>query len=202
MSDTMVGSFTTLRIGSRRRFKDMMGLLISWVFILLASFPWAGAASAATPTGANVQKAKQAAEAKGFSFITSHDEVLASAKKEGKLRIQSSLDPNTFKPLMNSFKKKYPFADIEIQEMTGTDTAQRFLLELKAGTVKEWDTIHLPEDFYTDYASYAKKLDLLGMAEQKVLAINPKMVDPEYRNVVSIGSGICSIAYNKKLVAA
>src|SRR5262245_65829065 len=170
--------------------------------LFLSAWLATGQAFAASATPGPVQKAKEAAESKGYTFITSHDEILGNAKKEGKVRIQSSLDPNTFKPLMNSFKKKYPFADIEIQEMTGTDTAQRFLLELKAGTVKEWDTIHLPEDFYTDYASYAKKLDLLGMAEQKVLAINPKMVDPEYRNVVSIGSGICSIAYNKKLVAA
>jgi len=157
---------------------------------------------AASVPAATLQKAKQAADAKGYAFITSHDEILAAAKKEGKLRVQSSLDPNTFKPLMNSFKKKYPFADIEIQEMTGTDTAQRFLLELKAGTVKEWDTLHLPEDFYTDYAPYVKKIDILGMAEHGVLKINPKMVDPEYRSAVSIGSGICSIAYNKKLLAA
>jgi len=173
-----------------------------FVLMFLAALPLAEAASAATATALNIQKAKQAAEAKGFAFISNRDEILASAKKEGKVRVQSSLDPNTYKPLTESFKKKYPFADIEIQELTGTDTAQRFLLELKAGTVKERDTLHLPEDFYTDYVPYAKKLDFLGMAEQKILNINPKMVDPEYRNVVSIGSAICSIAYNKKLVAA
>ena len=90
---------------------------------------FAAPAFAASVTAATLQKAKQAADAKGYAFITSHDEILASAKREGKLRAQSSLDPNTFKPLMASFKKKYPFADIEIQEMTGTDTAQRFLLD-------------------------------------------------------------------------
>ena len=156
----------------------MMAMLVAIVLMVLVSLPLAGAASAASATAASVQKAKQAAEAKGYAFISSRDEILSNAKKEAKLRVQSSLEPTTFKPLMNSFKKTYPFADIEIQEMTGTDTAQRFLLELKAGTVKEWDTIHLPEDFYTDYAPYAKKLDVLGMAEQGVLKINPKMVDP------------------------
>jgi ABC-type Fe3+ transport system substrate-binding protein len=179
----------------------MIAMLVAIVLMFLGSLPWAGAASAATPTAATVQKAKQAADAKGYSFIASRDEIVSNAKKESKLRVQSSLDPNTYKPLADSFKKKYPFADIEIQELTGTDTAQRFLLELKAGTSKDWDVLHLPEDFYTDYAPYAKKLDLLGMAEQGVLNINPKMVDPEYRSVVSVGSGICSIAYNKKLLA-
>jgi len=172
------------------------------VLFFLGSSLFAAPAFAASVTAATLQKAKQAADAKGYAFVASHDEILANAKKESKLRVQSSLDPNTFKPLMDSFKKKYPFADIEIQEMTGTDTAQRHLLELKAGSGKDWDVLHLPEDFYTDYAPYAKKLDVLGMAEQGVLKINPKMVDPEYRSVVSIGSGICSIAYNKKLLDA
>ena len=180
----------------------MMTMLGVIVLMVLGPLPLAGVASAATATAASVQKAKQAAEAKGFAFISNRDEILSNAKKEGKVRVQSSLDPNTFKPLAESFKKKYPFADIEIQELTGTDAAQRFLLELKAGASKDWDVLHLPEDFYTDYAPHAKKLDLLGMAEQSVLNINPKMIDPEYRTVVSVGSGICSIAYNKKLLAA
>jgi ABC-type glycerol-3-phosphate transport system substrate-binding protein len=147
----------------------MMITLATIVYLFLAAQPFAGAAQAPAAGAAGVQKAKQAAEAKGFAFIANRDEILNAAKKEGKVRVQSSLDPNTYKPLAESFKKKYPFADIEIQELTGTDTAQRFLLELKAGTVKERDTLHLPEDFYTDYAPYAKKLDLLGMAEQKIL---------------------------------
>lgn len=173
----------------------------------LASFfflvPWlfAAPAFAATATAA-LQKAKHDAEAKGYTFITSHGEIIAPAKKEGKVRIHSSLDPNTFKPLMESFKKKYPFADIEIQEMTGTDTAQRFLLELKAGTVKDADGLNLPEDFYPDYAQHARKFDILGMAEHGVLKINPAMVDPDHRSVVSIGSAICSIAYNRNQLAA
>lgn len=170
--------------------------------LFLSAWLSTGQAFAATATPAAVQKAKQAAEAKGYAFITSHDEILAAAKKEGKLRVHSSLDPGTFKPLMDSFKKKYPFVEIEIQEMTGTDTAQRFLLELKAGTVKDVDALNLPEDFYTEYAPHAKKFDILGMAEQGVLKINPKMVDPEYRNVVSFGSAICAIAYNKNELAA
>lgn len=180
----------------------MIARLVTVVLIFLTWLSVAVVASAATTTTPGAQKAKQAADAKGFGFIASRDEILGSAKKEGKLRVQSSLDPNTFKPLADSFKKKYPFAEIEIQELTGTDSAQRLLLELKAGTSKDWDILHLPEDFYNDYAPFVNKLDLLGMAEQSVLKINPKMVDPEYRSVVSIGSGICSIAYNKKLLAA
>ena len=77
-------------------------------------------------------KAKQEAEAKGFSFETSRDEIVAKAKKEGRLRALSSLDPGSFKPMADSFKKKYPFIDIQIHEITGTEAIQRHLLELKS----------------------------------------------------------------------
>jgi hypothetical protein len=76
----------------------MMATLSTTVTALffLASSLFAASASAAT-----LQTAKQAVDAKGYTFFTSHDEILANAKKEGKLRAHSSLDPNTFKPLMD-----------------------------------------------------------------------------------------------------
>jgi ABC-type Fe3+ transport system substrate-binding protein len=75
-------------------------------------------------------------------------------------------------------------------------------LELKAGTVRDWDVLHASEDFYSDYAAQAMKIDILGMAEQGVLNINPKMVDPVNRTIVAVASGLCSIAYNKDRVPA
>jgi ABC-type Fe3+ transport system substrate-binding protein len=154
---------------------------------------------AAAPSPA-VIKAKQEAEARGLTFETSRDEILAKAKKEGRLRVLSSLDPISFKPMADSFKKKYPFIDIQISELTGTEALQRHLLELKAGTLKDWDILHASEDSYTDFTNHTMKLDVLGMAEQGVLRINPKMVDPENRAIVAVASGMCGIAYNKTLV--
>ncbi len=155
---------------------------------------------AAAPSPA-VTKAKQAAEAKGFAFETSRNEILAKAKKEGRLRVLSSLDPGSFKPMADSFKKKYPYIDIQIQELSGTEAIQRQLLELKAGTVKDWDVGHASQDFYNDYPANAAKIDLLGMAEQGVLKINPKMVDPENRMIAAPSSGLCAVAYNKTQIA-
>ncbi|MGH7816287.1 MAG: ABC transporter substrate-binding protein [Candidatus Binatia bacterium] len=160
----------------------------------------AQAFGAAAPSPA-LMKAKQDAEARGFAFETSRDEIIAKAKKEGKLRALSSLDPGSFKPMADSFKKKYPFIDIQIHEITGTEAIQRHLLELKAGTVKDWDVGHASEDFYNDFAAAAMKIDILGMAEQGVLKINPKMVDPENRAIAAVASGLCAIGYNKTLVA-
>ena len=144
---------------------------------------------------------KKAADSKGFLFLTSRDEIVAKAKQEGTLRVISSLDGGTFKPMMESFSKKYPFIKIRMDEIGGPEALQRFLLELKAGTVKDFDTSEASSEFYVENAAHAMKFDLLGMAQQGVLEINPKMVDPDYRNVVAVASSICSIAYNKNRLA-
>jgi ABC-type Fe3+ transport system substrate-binding protein len=65
---------------------------------------------------------------------------------------------------------------------------QRFLLNWKVNGVEN--------------AAHAAKIDILGMAQQGVLGINPKMVDPENRNLVSVASSICGVAYNKNRIAA
>jgi ABC-type Fe3+ transport system substrate-binding protein len=161
-----------------------------------------GAQALAASASPSLMKAQQDAEAQGFSFETSRDDIIGKAKKEARLRVLSSLDPGSFKPMAESFRKKYPFIDIQIHEITGTEALQRHLLELKAGTVKDWDVLHASEDLYNDFAAQAMKIDILGMAEQGVLRINPKMVDPVNRTIVAVASGLCAVAYNKDRVPA
>jgi len=103
--------------------------------------------------------------------------------------------------MMQSFSKKYPFIEIRVEEIGGPEALQRFLLELKAGTVKDFDTSEASSEFYNEFASQAMKIDIQAMAQKGVLGINPKMVDPEFRNLVSVASSICSIAYNKNRLA-
>ena len=55
-------------------------------------------------------------------------------------------------------------------------------------------------DYYNEYLPYQKKLDVLGMAEQKILQIPLQMVDPINRNIVVIGSSIQVVVYNKTLI--
>ncbi|MGH7845278.1 MAG: ABC transporter substrate-binding protein, partial [Candidatus Binatia bacterium] len=149
----------------------------------------------------SVLEAKSAAETKGYIFETSHDEIVAKAKKEGQVKALSGLDPETFPYMIDSFKKKYPFLEVEIVETTGPDAAQRFVMELRAGTAKEWDTGNISTEFYPDYEPFAKKFDILGMAEQGILAISPKMIDPKGRNIVSLTSGVSVPVYNKTLIS-
>lgn len=151
--------------------------------------------------GAALQRAKREAEAKGFIFVASRDEIIAKAKKEGKLKVGSTLEPDDYRPMVESFKKKYPFIDTQMEELSGAVYGEKFLMELAAGKATGWDIAHAPEDFYSQFAENAMKLDLLGMAQQGILAINPRMVDPDYRTVVSVGSAVCAVVYNRELIA-
>ena len=173
----------------------------SWYFLAAVLLLASNSAYAAAASPALV-KAKQNAEAKGYIFESSHDEIVAKAKKEGKLRVLSTMETAVIKAMRDAFNKKYSFIDVQVQELGSVEENQRFLLELKAGTVKAWDVNRAYTDFYDQYFPYQKKFDILGMAEHRVLDIPPKLVDPQLRNLVTIGSNITVVAYNKKLISA
>ena len=171
------------------------------ILLLLASWMTGSSLFAASPSPA-LLKTKQDAEAQGYIFLTTHDEIVAGARKEAKLRVLGSLEPGTYKVMINAFKKRYPFVtDVNVEEITGTDSPQRFLLELKAGRITEWDAFDLAPDYYTEYLPYLKRFDILGMAMQNALAIPTAMIDPKNRNIVSIASSIHVIGYNRKLIS-
>ena len=160
-----------------------------------------GSRDLAVAASASLAKAKQEAEAKGYTFLTSHDEILTKAKTEGKLRATTSLSPPTYKAMVSAFKKKYSFLEVAVEEVDGTDAAQRFLLELKAGAARGWDVAHFTADYFNDFVPYALKIDILGMAAQKVLAIDERMIDPRNRNVVAFAADAGVVPYNRKLIA-
>jgi len=156
---------------------------------------------AATPSPAMLA-AKKDAEAKGYTFFINHDEIVTKAKQEGKLRVLAEMEPPNIKASIKAFMKKYPFINLHIEEITGTDAARRNILEIKSGMAKDWDILHLSTDFYSEYIPYLWKMDILGMAEQGVLKIPPPMIDPKHRSVVGFFSRFQVTAYNKKLVPA
>ena len=173
-----------------------MKVIAYWLLLSFSLF----AATAFCAESASLQKAKKEAEAKGLIFLASRDEIVAKAKKEGKVGVGSTLEVETYKPMVESFKKKYPFIDAKMEELSGSVYGEKFLTELAAGKPPDWDIVHAPEDFYARFVENAMKFDLLGMAQSGVLAINPKMVNPEYRTVMAVGSGICAMSYNKEAI--
>jgi iron(III) transport system substrate-binding protein len=170
-----------------------------WFTILVASWLHSDPLYAASAPA--LLKAKHEAEVKGFIFESSREEIIAKAKKEAKLRVISSLEVENLKPVSEAFKKKYPFIDIRAEEIAGTDSYQRMILEMKSGTGRGWDVNYMTTDFYDDYLPYQKKFDVLGMAQQGVLQIPLGMIDPVNRNTVSYTTNTQVVAYNKTLIS-
>ena len=172
---------------------------VGLAFLLAISVVDEAFGAAASP---NLLKAKQEAEAKGYIFIVSHDEIVAKAKKEGRVRAIVNMDRYNIKATTAAFTKKYPFIEINAQGIAGTDEAQRLLLETQSGAAKEWDIVDVAVQFRSEFNPYLWKVDLLGMAKHGVLGIPPPMIDQKYGNVVAFENNFQVTAYNKKLVPA
>jgi iron(III) transport system substrate-binding protein len=152
--------------------------------------------------GAALAKAKKEAEQRGYVFLTDRSEIIAKAKKEGRLRVLAEMEPPNIKASTAAFMKKYPFINLYIEEITATDQYQRNLLELKSGRGKDWDILSVSIDFYSEYLPFLAKFDLLGMAEHGIIQIPRLMIDIKNRNVVALFSRFQVTAYNKNLVPA
>ncbi len=173
-------------------------LLTQAISILLLGLGTTTFSYAASP-GPELLGAKKKAEGMGYSFFTSHDDIVAGAKKEGRLRVLAGMEPPNMKASAAAFIKKYPFIDLHIQEITGTDAAERNIAEIRSGA-KDWDVHRLSTDRYADYVPYLLKVDILGMAEHGVLQIPPPMVDPKQRNALAFYNRFQVTAYNKNLL--
>ncbi|HWP59452.1 MAG TPA: ABC transporter substrate-binding protein [Candidatus Acidoferrales bacterium] len=149
-----------------------------------------------------VLKAKAEAEAKGYVFIAAKEEILAKAKEEGRLEALTFLEADAKKAMIDGFRRKYPFIkEVYAETIQGTDEYQRFILEMKSGRVKRWDTVHISNQVYNEYPPYLRKFDILGMAEHGILNIPTQIIDPNHRTIVSKGTQVAVAAYNKKLIS-
>jgi hypothetical protein len=156
--------------------------VIGFTTLLLLFMSDAAHSAAASPTLLNAQKE---AESKGRTFFNSHDDIVANAKKEGKLWVSSRLGPSVSEPLINTFKQKYPFiTDIRVQEIAGNAAFERFLLEIQSGQAKAWYITHVPIDSISGYVPHLKRQDMFGMAKEGILKIDPRMIHPGERNIL------------------
>jgi iron(III) transport system substrate-binding protein len=156
-----------------------------------------GAAEVPLPT-----KAKPPAPTKGYVSFSNHKDLEEKAKKEGKLRILVNMDPATLKVAGKAFNQRYPFISLHPQEITGTDMAQRNVLEIKSGRAQEWDIIYPSRDLYSEYLPYLWKIDLLHMAERGIVQIPAAMIDPKNRNIIAPYTRIIASAFNKDSLSA
>ena len=172
------------------------------LFFLLVLPNLFGSFGAAAVVDPALLKSKQEAESKGYVFLTSREEIVANARKEGSVKVLGSLATVTANALKEGFRKRYPFIDVQVEEIAGTEVYLRMIQEMKAGLAKSWDVNYLAFDYYNEYLPFQKKFDILNMARHGVLQIPLKMIDPVHRHVVVVASELQVVAYNKKLVPA
>ena len=110
----------------------LLGTVVFLFLLHVYEMAYAAAAGSSMPAG------QQEAAGGGYTLITNHDDIVAKAKTEGKLRVLAGMEPATIKATTAGFTKKYPFVDLTVQEFLGTDAAQRNFLEIKSGA-KEWE---------------------------------------------------------------
>jgi ABC-type Fe3+ transport system substrate-binding protein len=168
---------------------------------VLAIFQLALWLAHATAPASAATKAKQEAETQGYVFELSHNDIVSKAKREGRLRVMSSLESDMLKPVAEAFRKKYPFIELRAEEISGTDTYQRIILEMKAGTARGWDINFIAGDFYDEYLPHQRRFDILGMAQQRILQIPVEMIDPVNRNIVAYTTNTMVVTYNKNLLS-
>jgi len=172
---------------------------IEFVFIPFAAWLWFANATEAASLSSAALTAKREAEAKGYIFEASHDEIVAKARQEGALRVLASSDPLTLAPLVKAFKGKYPFIEVRAAEISREDSQTR-AIQLKSGSRLDEDVIHVSPDLFRDYLPYLKKFDIAAMAKHKVLDIPAKMIDPIQLNLVAMESSLQVVAFNKCLI--
>jgi ABC-type Fe3+ transport system substrate-binding protein len=182
------------RLAMKQFFFRKTTLLVFLAFCALVT------SALAAQSDAGLSKAKKDAEAKGYSFAASRDDIVAGAKKEGSLRALLGFDIPTIKALRDGFRKKYPFINPHFEEHGNPTESQRFLLELKTGRVSDWDISNVLSEAQHEFVPYLEKVDLRAMAEFGVLQIPPKMISPESRNIIALSSTVDASAYNKKLL--
>jgi len=175
------------------------GYALLFLLALSNLFVSSGAAATLDPA---LLKSKQEAESRGYVFLASRDEIIANARKEGSVRVLGSLSTVTANGLKEGFRKKYPFIDVQVEEIAGTEVYLRMIQEMKAGLARGWDVNYLAFDYYNEYLPFQKKFDILNMARHGVLQIPVKMVDPVHRHVVVVASELQVVAYNRKIVPA
>jgi ABC-type Fe3+ transport system substrate-binding protein len=168
--------------------KILLALLLAMMYWSVSSTAHAAAA------------AQKEAESKGFRFEGNRDAIIAKAQKEGGLRALLGFDKPAVIALRDGFRKKYPFINPQFEEHGNPAESQRFLMELQSGRFPDWDIANVTTEVQREFAAYHEKIDLRGMAEQGVLQIPAKMINPENRNVIALSSTVDAHAYNKKLL--
>jgi iron(III) transport system substrate-binding protein len=140
------------------------------------------------------------AQSKQGMISLTREQIMEGAKKEGKVRVTPGHDESAIPTLVKAFQKKYPFIQTTWGIVGGTDSGQRQLFEMAAGT-SNVDAFSPSSAFFSDYfrKDLIKKYDFRAMSKAGHLKIPLEMID-DSGVVAWLGTNTGVLAYNTKLV--
>lgn len=144
-----------------------------------------------------IRQAAEKAQQMEMIFLTNHDEIVQKAKEGPALNGFVSSD--VADKIAEAFTAKTGIP-AKLEDFSGTDAYQRFLLEADSGALEDIDIQQAPPEEYEAFRALMAPYDILGMAQAGILDIPVEMIDPEHRNVVAVGSQIAGYAYNPKML--
>src|SRR5262245_56087676 len=140
MRNTILARGCEVNDGTQCQRANALAQIVRACFALLVAYLLV---TTVTPRSAVVHAASGGAKVqgdlKGYTFIANRDEIIAQAKKEGRLKLLAEMEPPTIKATTKAFLQRYPFINLEVQEISGTNAVQANLLEIKSGAAKNWD---------------------------------------------------------------
>jgi ABC-type Fe3+ transport system substrate-binding protein len=155
----------------------------------------AASCAALLAPGAGYAVEKNAA---GFISYASHDELVTAAKAEsGTLQVMFAQTQAGINEIVKLFTATYGVKAVG-QEVGDSDA--RILLEIQAGTHQS-DVLSMDEEQgLPNYYPHLYKMDILGMAEKKIIDMPVKMINPKQPNVVAVGSMLSAVSYNSNIL--
>lgn len=130
------------------------------------------------------------------------------SKKGGKLAVVLEWPDNEAKPVLNAFKKDFPFVkETTFERHRTVEVMQRTLMEAKAGRTPQSDIYHASQEAWPEYEKaglFSKPIfpyaDLLKALPEGWTSPDPRALDPEGQFIATTGL-IRGIVYNKNLVS-
>jgi ABC-type Fe3+ transport system substrate-binding protein len=130
------------------------------------------------------------------------------AKKDGRITVATNWVASQAKPLLEAFKKDYPFVkEAKFQVLRGLETSQRILMEHKAGRAPDIDVSSIPDELWGNFKDAGAFLkppfsyrDLAKSLPADWPQLDARLIDPE-DYFVAVSAGARGIAYNKNLVS-
>jgi ABC-type Fe3+ transport system substrate-binding protein len=201
---------------SNRGLRALTGLaVLGWLVTLAACAGRAPAAPGANPAAASPPQAaasvdRPAAGASGAESRAEWEQIVAAAKREGKVAVRGPAGADIREALAGAFQRQYPEIQVDYTGARGAELVAKLLPEIQAGQ-------HLADILITGTTDIVATMIPAGA----VVPVQPYLVGPETRdaskwlggkldfadddgryNLVYTGTVKVPLAYNPRLVAA